>query len=275
MQLAIYYKMSIVFTIYSVYFNRIPADYLCIRRHFYRDISEKGEGLFMRTGPNIYKRKDGRWEARILVGRSSRKKPQYKYIYAHTYREVLIKKQTFLTEWMNQPAQIHVKSAIEFQDIAFLWLNSMKNKWKESTYVKYYGSLNCYILPEWTGKELQFLGQEDYDVLMEKLETRLGYSSINTINVILSGIFKYARKKSYIRDIPIVFEHNVRRSRKEIQVLTAEEYKTLTAYAYTKREPVSLGILISLYQGLRIGEVCALKWEDIDFDDNIIHIRQR
>ena len=110
---------------------------------------------------------------------------------------------------------------------------------------------------------------------MEKLETRLGYSSINTINVILSGIFKYARKKSYIREIPIVFEHNVRRTRKEIQVLTAEEYKTLTAYAYTKREPVSLGILISLYQGLRIGEVCALKWEDIDFADNIIHIRQR
>ena len=41
----------------------------------------------MRTGPNIYKRKDGRWEARVLLARKPGGKSRYKYLYASTYRE--------------------------------------------------------------------------------------------------------------------------------------------------------------------------------------------
>lgn len=48
----------------------------------------------MRTGPNIYKRKDGRWEARVLLARKPGGKSRYKYLYASTYREAARAKPT-------------------------------------------------------------------------------------------------------------------------------------------------------------------------------------
>ena len=46
----------------------------------------------MRTGQNIYKRRDGRWEARVSLGKKADGRPYFKYLYASTYREVLLRR---------------------------------------------------------------------------------------------------------------------------------------------------------------------------------------
>ena len=59
-----------------------------------------------------------------------------------------------------------------------------------------------------------------------------------------------------------------------IYILTKKEQKKITDYVLENLTPRNLGILISLYSGMRIGEICALKWEDIDFKRNIIHVNK-
>ena len=49
----------------------------------------------MRTGQNIYKRRDGRWEARVPLGKKADGRPHFKYLYASTYREVLLQKNNY------------------------------------------------------------------------------------------------------------------------------------------------------------------------------------
>lgn len=50
------------------------------------------------------------------------------------------------------------------------------------------------------------------------------------------------------------------------------EVKKITAYALENPSTKNIGILITVCSGMRIGEICALKWEDIDFGKNVIHV---
>ena len=50
--------------------------------------NQKGRFLMARTGENIYKRKDGRWEGRCIVNYDKNGKAKYKYVYAKTYKAV-------------------------------------------------------------------------------------------------------------------------------------------------------------------------------------------
>ena len=61
--------------------------------------------------------------------------------------------------------------------------------------------------------------------------------------------------------------------KKEIPILNQMERKKLEMHLLNDTDETKLGMLISLYMGLRIGEVCALSWEDIDFQEEILHVK--
>ena len=85
-----------------------------------------------RKGENIYKRKDGRWEARY-IHHYERGKAKYRYLYGKTYTEVKLRRQ----EEMAKIESVHI-SAIKrfavFDEISGLWLYKRKQSVKESTY---------------------------------------------------------------------------------------------------------------------------------------------
>ena len=90
----------------------------------------------MRIGPNIYKRRDGRWEARVVIGKKANGKPQYKYLYAPTYREVSLAQKDFQkTVCFMIPAS--EKQKLLFQTAADEWLKQKRKSCKPSTYNKY------------------------------------------------------------------------------------------------------------------------------------------
>ena len=60
---------------------------------------------------------------------------------------------------------------------------------------------------------------------------------------------------------------------KELTVLNVDDQRKLKEFLIKQKTSTSIGILLSLYTGMRIGEVCALSWEDVDLDDNIIFVR--
>ena len=57
-----------------------------------------------------------------------------------------------------------------------------------------------------------------------------------------------------------------------IQILDKEEQKRLEKYIFEKQSPFSIGILLALYGGLRIGEICSLRWGDIYLENNLVQI---
>ena len=88
----------------------------------------------MRTGQNIYKRRDGRWEARVSLGKKADGRPYFKYLYASTYREVLLQKNNYEKSISLKNTQI-ISNTI-FSEAAYNWLLNSASRWNPSTYIK-------------------------------------------------------------------------------------------------------------------------------------------
>lgn len=230
-----------------------------------------------RRGENIYKRKDGRWEGRYIKARSATGKAVYGYVYAHTYKEVKIK----LTSILLQQKDPIAKAPIEhegFQTIAMEWFDAVKDQLKESTSNKYWNSLKLYILPEFGKAELQELTYEFINERCSHLLLQGGVDgqglSPKTVSDILSlirNILKYASQQGKV--IPCdAHSIHVKRHTKELRVLSMNEQRRLCDYLYTDLCSYNIGILLCLFTGLRVGEICALRWEDISISDKTIHV---
>lgn len=101
-----------------------------------------------RTGENIYKRKDGRWEARYIDSYDGNGKAKYKYLYAPTYTEVkakLLKAQNY-TDLTSDLEKSKDKEKYEYWLDA--WLHTKRLGVKESTYIRYRNTIENHIKPD-------------------------------------------------------------------------------------------------------------------------------
>lgn len=151
----------------------------------------------MRTGPNIYKRADGRWEARVMTGRKQNGRPQYKSLYGSTYRQVLLAKKGFeqlLPRHSTDKPSSSSAPCPSFSEAAENWLSASKARWKPSTFSKYKNCLDKHLLPAWGLLSLTEVTQERYEDLISQLEAILSGSSIRTVNTVILGCLKYSLK---------------------------------------------------------------------------------
>lgn len=170
------------------------------------------------------------------------------------------------------------KSACCLEDITVEWLKSRKYEVKESTLANYRYFLDHYILPDLGRRPLQKLDANSLLAYAEGLESRgSGAATINKCLVILHMLLEYAAesgcKVAERRSVK-----TVRRKNRKISILTEEEQTRLNRYLFGKecplRREIRMGIILSLYTGLRIGEVCALKWENLDLSRGMILVEK-
>lgn len=154
-----------------------------------------------------------------------------------------------------------------FRDVSAQWLESRKTVLKESTIATYSYKVQKYLMPEFGKARMDRLYPERIDKLIGKMK-RKGYSacSINSTITILNMIYQYAKSKGIsVAEKP---EPQRQRTRKKgVKILRGADRERLEEYLLSGECPqpdgIRIGILLSLYTGLRIGEVCALKWCDI------------
>mgnify|MGYP000018376818 FL=1 len=171
----------------------------------------------MRTGQNIYKRKDGRWEARVFLGKKSNGRPHFKYLYASTYRKVLFPKNNY-EKMLTLPNETTISTAL-FSDSAYKWLADSSRRWKPATYIKYKNFLEKYILPEWNTLYVREIHQDTYDKLVEHLAQSLSGSSLHTINTIINGSLKHTKNS-----LPILCKNPISNQEKHpLDVLSDSE----------------------------------------------------
>lgn len=231
-----------------------------------------------RKGENIYKRKDGRWEGRYIKSRNCTGKIVYGYVYAKTYREVKLKLQESISPRNPKQVVSAVKNSYSFSAIALDWFENIKSRTKESTRNKYHNILEDYILPVYGEKTLDTITYEFIEshcsyLLISGGKKGLGLSAKTVTDVlsVIRNVLKFAvRKGMYVPCDGSTIQ--VKCTTKQMRVLSETEQEQLCKYILSEPEPCNIGILVCLFTGLRVGEICALRWEDVSFSDQTIHI---
>ncbi len=234
-----------------------------------------------RKGENIYKRKDGRWEGRYIKSRTQTGKAAYGYVYAKTYREVKAKlaDRRSLKSEFTSVKQTEAETR-NFEAVAREWFASITTQVKESTSNKYWNLLNLYILPQSGKKDLLEI---TYDHIWEQCNrlletggqngTGLSTKTVSDILSLIRSILRFASQKGKAIACDIHAVH-IKHQSKEMRVLSRSEQEKLCQYLYSELDPHNIGILLCLFTGLRVGEVCALRWEDVSFAEKTLHVHQ-
>lgn len=231
-----------------------------------------------RRGENIRKRKDGRWEGRLPILDKNNKIIKYHSVYARTYHEV---KEIMKANKGVYTEEKQIIPVITIEQLCNGWLEETQICVKESTYAKYYHMVQKHILPCFENMTADKLTDEDITVFIRnkaingRLDKKgnLSPKTIQDICTILKQILKYANRKGYCRQISLDFQ-KPKSEQHPFSVLSIEEQNQFVSYLKRNLNLETLGILICLYTGIRVGELCALIWNDIDMKKAVLHINK-
>lgn len=164
-------------------------------------------------------------------------------------------------------------SSISFLKLSEEWLDLKRLSVKYSTYIKYRNIVDLYLNEFFKEKELEACNEREMCSLFEELMKNKGLSSssLKSISFVLKNIWEYGEKSyelqhwntSYIK-IP--------GKKQQISVLSDQEEDKVAAYCQKYCNRTTVAIYLSLYTGLRLGEICGLKWKDVDMERGFIHI---
>lgn len=155
------------------------------------------------------------------------------------------------------------------------WLDFKHAIVKDSTYMKYRNSINKHIIPKLGLLDIEVLNNDIVqNFINQKLsaeKSSLSPKSIRELVSIIKNTLVYAENHGYQNKCKCELLV-VRNGYKPIRVLNKNEEKSLLNTLKKETDVFKFGILISLLTGIRIGELCALKWSDVDIDECVITI---
>ena len=165
-----------------------------------------------------------------------------------------------------------------FSVLAGQWIDWKRTMLKSSSLARYNSILSLYILPVFGSMPIADITRQNVAFFARTLltESRGGEGlSPATAAVILSvmkSIFQYAKQ---IQDIPVADLHGitVKQPYRPLRVFSRSEQKRLSRYLLMRRDPTSIGIVLALNTGLRAGELCALRWQDISLSERSLNVR--
>lgn len=231
-----------------------------------------------RKGENIYKRKDGRWEARYIVGRYANGRAKYRSVYAWSYSEVKKKRQDEMLKMSDMDYEGQPKAGtVEY--VSKAWIRDSTHKWKKSTKCRYQEKLEIYILPQFGKREFSDISTAEVESFISMIQTEgmpgrkpVSAGTARSVLTVLKQIRLHALKMDHqVRFNPECIV--VRSQKSEITIFSEAEEKKLVAELKFDTDETAAGFLTCLFTGIRVGELCALNCDNIDLDDDVIHIR--
>lgn len=228
-----------------------------------------------KRGSNIYRRKDGRFEGRVPIERRKDGSLRYKSVYARTLSEVKAK----MAELYSANTSKVLSSGITVKEAAKQWLTSARLRVKASSYANYRSIIEKHILPELGNKHLSSITTPG---LNEFIQNKLTYGRLNSCGGLSA---------KFVRDIMTVYrsieayaamEYDISRThftmpkqeKHSLDVLTKDERHRLEAYLTNDLNTTNMAVLLCMFSGLRIGELCGLKWGDIDLENGTLSVKR-
>ena len=231
-----------------------------------------------RRGDNIRKRKDGRWEARYVREDSAEDARKYGSVYGRTYQEAKEKRDLIISKGQDQKSS---NNTILFRDILVAWQATNRIRLKEASISRYQNLIDAHILPELGNKRMSQITVPLLNrYLSAKLESGrldhtggLSASYVRSIALVINSAISFG----VTEDMCSPLQSKMTKPsipKKELTVLGVEKQEILENELLQNMREEKLLIYITLYTGLRIGEICALKWEDIDLESKLLYVRQ-
>ena len=225
-----------------------------------------------RTGENIYERKDGRFEARYIADRDGNGKAVYKSVYGYSKAEVREKVEAAKKELYGEPSPVEGKT---FKQVAEEWLQSVRGVVASTTWDRYADTLYRDLYPEYADTPILDITESEINrflklapELAEKRGRTVKSSSLQAIKAVMSNVLKYARAADGDEEPDISREVN------SYEVLTSRELEMICLKAKYNHCPEMLAALLSIYCGMRTGELCALNSNDVDGTRHEIYIHE-
>lgn len=224
-----------------------------------------------RRGENIYRRKDGRWEGRYVKGKRPNGTTWFGYVYGTRYSEV---KKRLIS--LKSARQDEVSASCRMRKRLSAWLDiwldeEVRRRVKRSTFEGYVRMVEQHIKPHLGGYYLHEITEEHLRSFSNQLDENLAAGTIRGIQRLLKAALKEAVSAGYIAESPFRRFRLHRIPHRMPRVLTVDEQHKLEQAALQDKilEPI-----LALYTGLRLGELCALKWGDIDFSSQTLSVQR-
>lgn len=157
------------------------------------------------------------------------------------------------------------------REIAAAWKEYKRPYVKQSTMAAYVLILENHVLP-YFGDGDSLHEQAVQAFVLQKLESGLSVKTIKDILIVLKMIMKFGVKNEWMNYYEWDIKYPTTSANKELEVLSVANHRKIFNYIQSHFTFTGLGIYISLSTGLRIGEVCALKWSDINVTDGTITV---
>ena len=244
----------------------------------------KEEQIMARHGENIRKRNDGRWEARYPVIDTEKGRKTYRSVYGSTYDEAKEKRtrtiqaieknaaysSEYTAETENKPY-----SQILFSQAAEQWLEMIADTHKASTYVKYGNVYRIHLegiigpcpLADIPNQKLQ---EKIFDHLSEK---GLSDSIRKSVCSVANRILEFAGQE-YSLSVSLLKPTAAKQVKRPLEIFSKPEQYRLLTCIYESLDLFKIALLLCMYTGMRLGELCALKWTDVDFGDGTVTVNR-
>lgn len=223
---------------------------------------------------SIIQRKDGRWMGSITIGRNTNGKLIRKCIYGKTRKDVQDKMVQVASELAK--GSFFEPSKMLLKDWLIYWLKNYKSiKLKPKTYDGYETIINSGIIPFIGDKQLKELQASDIQKFYNDRYNDgkgLATSTIRKTHVILKSALKQAVTNDLIHKNPADYVELPSMQKREIRAFTKAEQKKFEYHS--KEYRLYEAFIINLDTGMRLCEILALTWDDVDLDKNEIHIKK-
>ncbi|MEG1591630.1 tyrosine-type recombinase/integrase [Chryseobacterium sp.] len=161
----------------------------------------------------------------------------------------------------------------QLSEVIDLWKADKKQYVKKSSFSAYTLLIENHVLPSF-GNNHNIEEQEVQAFVFQKLNTGLSHKTVKDILIVIKMILKFGAKNKWLSYVPFDIQFPTEREKHIVQVLTKSDQKKIMNYIQEHFTFRNLGVYICLSAGIRIGEVCALTWEDIDTDGGVISINR-
>lgn len=226
----------------------------------------------MARGENVFQRKDGRYEARYIKGRRADGRPLYGFCYGRTYEEAKDKADRAREE-IGQAKKPEAGQRPDMACFCDRWLSANSARLKPSSRAKYRTDIENHIKPFFGEKLPGEILPEEIDGFTQSLLTGKGLSpkTVRSILTLFHSILSYTGKRSggKLPDVEITYPKSFR---KNTRVLDEKEESALVQLLAQEMDACKFGVYLALRTGMRIGEICALRWCDISFEAAAISV---
>lgn len=225
-----------------------------------------------RHGENIYKRKDGRYEGRYVIGKTAGGRTKFGYVYGRQYtevrRELLLRK---AQQIKSNPAEQGAYRGTLREWMAE-YMDEIRGSVKASSYQTYSNLLRRHVLPLMGEIQLRAITPATVrEFIGRLLDSGLSHSTVRGAYRLLSAAMRHALDEGLIAKNPCRKIRLERPFREEQRVLSREEQAQVRKSSIYKED---IPALLSLYTGMRLGEICALRWTDVNWADGTIAVQR-